>query len=82
MKTEEIKKNLYKINFSGTEFPIYIKIERELIRITQPNLNEGEKFKEEDYFWRGVPQEMVLGRKQIKEVLNFLGKLQIVEELG
>ncbi len=80
MTFKEIKENLYKLQL-GTEFPIYIKVEKEFIRIVQPILNNGKTFEEEDYFGKTFPQEIVIHKNTLKEVWKFLGKFLITENL-
>ncbi len=80
MKFKKIKKNLYKVALLGS-IPLYLKVEREFIRIVQPILNDGKKFEEEDYFGKSFPQEIVIHKENIKEVWKFLGKLLITENL-
>ncbi len=78
--TKKIKKNLYKIEMTGS-IPIYLEIGKEFIRIVQPILNDRKKFEENEYFTKGFPQEIVIDRKNLKEIWNTLGKILITQNL-
>ncbi len=80
MIMEEIKKNLYKIKL-GSSIPIYVGVDEAFIRITQPLLKSNERFEEENYLGKGFPQEIIIDKINLKEALEFLGKLLIIENL-
>ena len=79
MVIEKIDKDLYRIK-TGEQLSVYIKVD-EYIRITQPQLSDTDEFNEKDCFGKGFPQEIIIEKKEFKEVMTYLNKLLIMENL-